>query len=206
MRKKTALLLAFVLLIYAAIFQFNTNFASANTKQKPKLNVSKLELTLGNEFKLRVYNVKKKQKVSFSTSNKKIVSLDDKNPKNVMIQANKVGKATITATITNANDKVVQKLKCNVEVSPNGISIKFLDRLVTLNPEDRFRVEPIIKPNTSKEQPLYESDNEEVATISSRGIITAVAPGITKITATLLSTNQTAVCTVVVTEKDINTR
>lgn len=36
--------------------------------EKPKLNMKKLNMTVGSTFSLRVYNAKKKQKITFTSS------------------------------------------------------------------------------------------------------------------------------------------
>ena len=47
------------------------------------------------------------------------------------------------------------------------------------------KIKVSVKPNTSSERPVYTSDNESVATISSTGIINALSPGKTVIHATI---------------------
>lgn len=173
-----------------------TVFASA---KRPKLNVKKLNMTMGSEFKLRIYNLKKKQKVTFVSSDSSVVSIENwsASGKQASIKAQGIGSATVKAIIRKGK-KVVRRLKCNIKVSPSGVSIKFLKRTVHLQSGSRISLETIIKPNTSTEQPVFESDNPEVATVSSRGVVTALAPGTANITATLLSADLSAVCTIVV--------
>ena len=83
--------------------------------------------------------------------------------------------------------------------------VKFIKKKVRLTVGQSFLLTPVIKPNTSNEQPLFDSDDPEIASVTSRGLLTAVNPGIVKIRATLLSTGQTAVCTVYVREDDSST-
>ena len=146
---------------------------------------------------------KKKQKAFFSSADPKIVSIepDERSTKRVIVHAVSVGSAAVTVTIKK-NNEVVRKLKCKVKVSPTAISIKFYKRKLVLSPEDQFELAPVIKPNTSREQPIFESDDPSVATVNSRGVVTAVSPGLTTITATLLSNGQTATCTVIVKGND----
>ena len=169
--------------------------------KKPKLNIKKLEMSVGDTFQLRIYNMKKKQKASFVSSDTNICSLEKNaaGKKRVKITANAVGSATIHVTIKKGQ-KTVRQLKCRVKISPNAVSIRFTKKLVTLNTAEQRQLEPIIKPVTSTEQPVFESDDTEVATVSCRGVVTALSPGITTIRATLLSTNQTAECKIVVKE------
>ena len=167
--------------------------------QKPKLNVRKLNLTVNTEFNLRVYNLKKKQSVTFTSSAPNVVSVTTKkdSAKKAAVRALSIGSAVIHVTILK-NNQSVRHLKCKVKVSPNAIGIKFYKRKLYLKPREQFELEPIIKPNTSREQPIFESDDPDVAMVNSRGVVTALMPGITTITATLLSNGQTATCMVFV--------
>lgn len=61
----------------------------------------------------------------------------------------------------------------------------------------RTRLETIIKPNTSAERPVFESSDESIAIVNSRGVVMGVSPGTVTITATLLSRNLTASCVVI---------
>ncbi|MCH5251407.1 MAG: Ig-like domain-containing protein [Lachnospiraceae bacterium] len=199
MKRKTALFLVLALLVCSILVPATATSEAAS--QKPKLNIKKLNMTVGNNFRLRVYNLKKKYKAVYSVSDESVIKIENRasRGKYATIKAYSIGSATINVAIKKGK-KVKRRLKCQIKVSPVGVSIKFLKRNITLQENARFRVKTIIKPNTSTEQPIYESDNPEVAIINSRGIITAVGPGTATITATLLSSNQTATCTVTVTE------
>lgn len=196
MKRKATKFLAFVLVLCTAILLCDTTCQAA--KNRPKLNIKKLNMTVGSKFCLRVYNVKKKHKVTFTTSNADVASLEtQKNRKRVYVIAESIGSATVTATVTKGK-KIVRKQKCRIKVSPMGMSIKFPRKKIHLQLGDHFFLEPIIKPNTSTEQPIFESDNPSVIRVSSLGVVTALAPGSATITATLLSTNQTAKCKIIV--------
>lgn len=201
MKKKISLLLAFVLIFSFAVSLFDSTITNAAAK-KPKLNIKKLNMTLNSTFTLRTYNLKKKQKVTYVSSNPNIATVEakGKSGKKVTVTVVSVGKCTVSATVKKGK-KVVRRLKCKIKVSPSAISIKFLRKKVSLHTNNKLLLKTIIKPNTSLEQPIYESDNVEVATVNSRGVVTAIAPGTATITATLLSTGQTATCTVTVRER-----
>lgn len=198
MKRKTAWTLASALLITSIVIPYIPSRAAT---RKPKLNIKKLNMTVGSDFCLRVYNLKKKHKVKYVSSNKKIISVTNRVQagKSATLTALSPGSATVRATVKNGK-KVVRLLKCTVKVTPNAFSIKFRKRKIHMMVSDRFHLDPIIKPNTSTEQPIFESDNPSVVSISSLGVATALAPGRATITATLLSTNQTATCTIEVSE------
>lgn len=201
MKKKMPLLLAFILIFSFAIGLLDGTVTEAAAK-KPKLNIKKLEMTMNSTFNLRAYNLKKKQKVTYVSSNPDIATVEGKGKvgKKAVVTAISVGSCTINATVKKGK-KVVRRLKCKLYVSPSAISIKFMRKKVTLRENNKLLLKTIIKPNSSLEQPIFESNDVEVATINSRGVVTAVGPGTATITATLLSTGQTATCTVTVREK-----
>ena len=127
MKKKVALLLAFAL-VFSSIFS-GTSALAAPQKSKPKLNVKKLNMTVGSTFQIRVYNMKKKQKVTYTTSKPDIITIkaDPTNAKRASITALSVGSATITVTVRKGK-KTIRTLKCKVKVSPNAVGIKFMKR------------------------------------------------------------------------------
>lgn len=189
-------LLAFVLLLSSVLIPYSSAQAAI---KKPKLNVKKLNMTIGNEFRLRVYNLKKRRRVTFTSSNENVVSINNVSPKgkSATISTLSIGSAVVNATVYNSKtNKIVRRLKCRVRVSPNAFSIKFTRRKVRMNVSERIHLEYIIKPNASTEQPVFECDNPEIASVSCHGVVTALSPGKATITATLLSSGITATCTV----------
>lgn len=195
MKKKVALLLAIVL-TFSFLVSGNCALA-APKKPKPKLNVKKLYMTVGSKFQIRVYNMKKKYKVTYVSSKPAIATItsDKPNGKRASINALAIGSTTITATVRKGK-KHIRTLKCKVKVSPNAVGIKFMLRRSRLKAGQKMRLETIIKPNTSKEQPVYESSDPSIATVNSRGVVTGISPGTVTITATLLSCDLSASCTI----------
>ncbi len=194
--------LMFSLLLIFALFVCSLAFTGQPAQaagKKAKLNVKKLDMTMNSNFTLRVYNMKKKQKAAYTSSEETIATVSSQysSGKRATIRARGIGTAIIYVSITKKK-KTVRRLKCRVNVSPSGVSIKFLKRTLELNNGEWERVETIIKPNTSTERPVYEIEDDSVASINSQGVVTALKPGITKVTATLLSTGQEAHCTIIV--------
>lgn len=74
--------------------------AEAEAAKKPKLNKTKLSVSVGKKAKITVKNTKKKSKIAWKTSNKKIVKITKKKAKGkpyAIVKGIKQGKATITA-------------------------------------------------------------------------------------------------------------
>ena len=156
MKKKFTSLLVFVLLI-SMVLPAGTSFAA---EKKPKLNMKKLNMTVGSTFSLRVYNAKKKHKITFTSSKPSIatVKTETQNARYASVSALAIGSSVITVTVKKGK-KVVRNLKCRVRVSPNAVSIKFMKNQVSVPLSQRTRLETIIKPNTSAERPVFESSD-----------------------------------------------
>jgi len=171
-----------------------------------RMNVKSVTLSKNGMYKLRLYNTKKRQTIVFSSDNESIATVTSTTqPKLAVVTAVNLGNTYVRATISNSRGRVVRTLKVKVEVTPYAVSVKFGKKKIYLNETKNTKLNTIIKPNISQEIPLYESSDTDVATVNSRGIVTAVAAGEAVITATLLSSGQSASCTVVVKPEPVET-
>lgn len=171
-----------------------------------RMNVKSVTLSKNGMYKLRLYNTKKRQTIVFSSDNESIATVTSTTqPKLAVVTAVNPGNTYVRATISNSRGRVVRTLKVKVKVTPYAISVKFGKKKIYLNETKNTKLNTIIKPNISQEIPLYESSDTDVATVNSRGIVTAVAAGEAVITATLLSSGQSASCTVVVKPEPVET-
>ena len=183
------------------------NEASAARKKYIRMNVKSVTLSKNGMYKLRLYNTKKRQTIVFSSDDEDVatVASTTAQPKLAVVTAVNPGKTYVRATISNSRGRVVRTLKVKVKVTPYAVSVKFGQKKIYLNENKNTKLNTIIKPNISQEIPLYESSDTDVATVNSRGVVTAVAVGETVITATLLSSGQSASCTVVVKPEPVET-
>lgn len=171
-----------------------------------RMNVKSVTLSKNGMYKLRLYNTKKRQTIVFSSDNESIATVTSTTqPKLAVVTAVTPGNTYVRATISNSRGRVVRTLKVKVKVTPYAVSVKFGKKKIYLNETKNTKLNTIIKPNISQEIPLYESSDTDVATVNSRGIVTAVAAGEAVITATLLSSGQSASCTVVVKPEPVET-
>ena len=193
----------FVLFLSAVFVLCTLSLANADTSlaaaKKPKLNMKQLNLSLGGSFTLRVYNMNKKDKAAFASSDPSVVSVEasGSNTKRAVIRAKGIGSAKITVTIQRPKKKTVTR-KCRVTVSPEAVSIKFAKRKLKIYIGQRIKADTIIKPSTSTELPVFESSNPSIVRVNPLGQVIGVSPGTTTITATTLSSNRSASCTVTV--------
>ena len=171
-----------------------------------RMNVKSVTLSKNGMYKLRLYNTKKRQTIVFSSDNESIATVTSTSqPKLAVVTAVNPGNTYVRATISNSRGRVVRTLKVKVKVTPYAVSVKLGKKKIYLNETKNTKLNTIIKPNISQEIPLYESSDTDVATVNSRGIVTAVAAGEAVITATLLSSGQSASCTVIVKPEPVET-
>ena len=171
-----------------------------------RMNVKSVTLSKNGMYKLRLYNTQKRQTIVFSSDNESIATVTSTTqPKLAVVTAVNPGNTYVRATISNSRGRVVRTLKVKVKVTPYAVSVKFGKKKIYLNETKNTKLNTIIKPNISQEIPLYESSDTDVATVNSRGIVTAVAAGEAVITATLLSSGQSASCTVIVKPEPVET-
>lgn len=105
--KKQGTVIAMLVLFFGLILCFHF---SANAKQNVKISRKKVVLTTGKSKKLKLEGVKKKKKIRWESSDKKVVSVS----KNGKIKAKKNGSAVVTARYQN------KKYKCKVLVVPKA--------------------------------------------------------------------------------------
>lgn len=141
-------------------------------------------------------------KVTWKTSNKKVATV-----KNGKITAKKAGKATITAT---AKDGSKTKVKFTVKVvkgKVTGVSVDKTDVALVVGgtaEEAQATVKHTVTTSGKNASKVvgWSSSNEKVATVSAKGVITAVAPGTATITVKATDgTNKKATVKVTVTQK-----
>ena len=192
-------------LFLGALEPGSDDFAAKKNKYI-RMNVKSVTLSKNGMYKLRLYNTKKRQTIVFSSDNESIATVTSTTqPKLAVVTAVNPGNTYVRATISNSRGRVVRTLKVKVKVTPYAVSVKFGKKKIYLNETKNTKLNTIIKPNISQEIPLYESSDTDVATVNSRGIVTAVAAGEAVITATLLSSGQSASCTVVVKPEPVET-
>lgn len=199
---KRTMIRAFTILILALGFCFALGKQS-EAAQAPRLNLKRLDLTKGTTFTLRVYNLAENETATFKSSNTDVVSIKEvaTNKRSVVIYGKTIGSTKIKVTIKRTGKKV-DTLKCKVKVAPVPVSIKFTENKVYIKEGQQAYLDVIIKPYSATETPVYESSDEDILTVNSFGLVTALSPGKATITATLLSTGKTAKCTIIVVPND----
>lgn len=128
---------------------------------------------------------------SWKSSNKKIVTVTNNG---VITAKSKTGIATITVTLASGLQKEIK-----VTVQKGTVITKKItgvSKNVTLKKGKSTTLKPVLSPITSQEKVTYTSSNAKVATVNSKGKITAKSKGTAKIT--VKSGKKKVICTVVV--------
>lgn len=177
MNKKSIKILVSILLVFSLVFQMSSGSQAAAVK----LNMTKVTLTLNNTVDLYLDNTSSKPKWS---SNKKSVATVDSSGE---VTAKGPGTAKITAKVGK------KQYVCKVNVPKQYLSSK----TVTLDAGESKNLRMY---GVSKTDDIFWcSDNEDIATISSSGKITAVRNGKTKVYAILnAGLGETYSCDVIV--------
>lgn len=178
-KKAIAYVLAGVMMFEAAGL---TASEQAQASVKGKLNVKSVTLATGKSVTLKVKN-KGKAKVRWSSSKKKIASVSSRGK----VKAKKKGKATITATVSYRGKK--KKLKCHVTVLQGAKKLRIVDEdkksvnSIVLNKFDSVKLTGVVSPKKSNDKVMWKSYNPEVATVTSKGVVTGQYVGKTTVRA-----------------------
>ncbi|MCE5178003.1 MAG: Ig-like domain-containing protein [Porphyromonadaceae bacterium] len=163
---------------------------------------SSLTMTAGDFNKLHVsINPEKatNKNVAWKSSNVSIVFVDQ----NGEIVANKAGNATITVTSEEGNITAA----CSVTVEPKKIPVTSIDlnkKSLTLVEGDSEVLTASLQPDQSTNKNIvWESSNNEIASVDSKGKISALHLGTATITVTSVDGNYSATCDLSVEEKAV---
>ena len=140
---------------------------ATSIKLQKKQTTKKIRVAMANGDSVR----------SWTSSNKKIVTVDKKG---VIKAGKKTGTAKITVTLKSGKKAT---LKVKVQTSKvKTTKISGLKKNVTLKKGQKLALKPVVSPLTSQEKVTYASSNKKVATVSKNGTITAKKKGTVKIT------------------------
>lgn len=166
---KQIVILLMTVMLLAGILPI-TSFAAA----KPNLNHSELTLNVGKSYTLRLTGTT--QKVKWSSSKKSVAAVSSKGK----VTAKKKGTATITAKVGS------KKYTCKVTVKQPVTSVKLNKKSYTLKKKGAtVTLKATVKPTNANNRTIkWTTSNKEVATVNSKGKVTAISNGTATITAT----------------------
>lgn len=132
--------------------------------------------------------------VTWKSKNKKIATVSSKG----VVTGKKTGTVKIIAT-SKANKKVTKSITVKVKnIKPTGVTLN--KTAVTLYEKGgSFQLKAVVKPNGLYNRGvIYSSNNQNIATVSSKGLITPKRVGTTVITVKTKENNKSAKCTITV--------
>ncbi len=164
----------------------NADIAKAASK-KPKLNKTKIELTKGETFKLKLSNSKN---VKWSSNKKSVATINKKGK----VTAKKNGNAVISA-------KYLKKIyKCKVKVvksekieENNKLTLSLSQTSAIISVADQIALSVSVVPSSEANRVIWSTSDEKVATVQN-GIVTGVSAGTCVIAASI--DNIVANCTI----------
>ena len=144
-----------------------------------KLNVTSIVLKVGQSTtKVKVCGLAKGDSVaSWKSGNTSLVKVTSSGK---ITAGKKTGSTTVTVTLRSGKKAVVKVKVQKSEVKTTRIS--GLSSKVTLKVKKRITLKPVISPITSVQKITYATSNKNIATVSSKGVITAKKAGKVKIT------------------------
>lgn len=197
-----AFLIAFVFVFTMAGIQ-TVSISTAATKAPTKIVLKTTSKTVDVKGKVTV-SVKSvkpstaSKRVTWKSSNTKIAKVS----KSGVVTGIKTGKVKVTAKSTK-NKKIKASISITVKnIKPNGITLN--KAKATLETGKKLTLKATVKPAWVYNKGVsFSSNSKGVATVSSKGVVTAVAPGKAVITAKTKENGKTAKCTVTVPEGKI---
>lgn len=133
--------------------------------------------------------------VSFKSSNKKIATVDSKGK----VTAKKIGSCKIYITTDDGSYKDTVKVKVVKKVNVKSVKLNYTSKSVDKG--KTITLKPTIKPsNASNKNVTWESSDTAIATVNSKGVVTAKKGGTVKITCTTKDKKKVATCKVTVYE------
>jgi len=143
------------------------------------------EITLGETSTIRVeryipyrYETDMEMPTTWSSSDSSVISIESADDNGATVKANKLGKATITATTPDTGNASIE-----IEViRPEPESIK-IDQSgpIKLYLGQKYSLSATLTPVEAEARLTWSSDDEGIATVEQDGMVTAVEPGETEI-------------------------
>ena len=138
-----------------------------------KINKTSVSVLRGKTYNLKITGTKKK--IKWTSSNKKIATVSASGK----IKGIKKGRCNIYAKVGK------KKYTCKVTVKQPVTSIKLSKKSISLNKGKKYTLKASIAPkNAANKAVVWKSSNKKIATVSSKGVVTAKSAGTTTITAT----------------------
>lgn len=136
------------------------------------------------------------KKVTWSSSDTDVATVTDTG----LVTGKKEGVATITVKTNDGG--YVAYCRVSVEIPPTSVKLSHSAVSLRVGSEDKINqlITATVEPSEAKQDVIWSSSDEKVATVDENGLVTAVAGGTAIITCTTKSGGKKAVCNVTVHE------
>lgn len=185
--------LSLVMIVIMTIMITGQSFKDVQAVGNPYLNYKSVYVVAGKTFKVKMLNVPKGAKIKWRTTNKKVATVKKGKIKGIgkgqcKIKA-KYKKKTYTCKVK-VQENLVVTAKKFTKVTLGMINVKMDVQRITFtdNADPIYAGKPgqfQLKVYNSKKSAKWKSSNENVATVSDKGLVIAKAAGTCKITATV---------------------
>ncbi len=201
--KKLYRTLFIFLFLFSLLLDSQTALANGSEySEEYYLNTTKASILTGDTLSLYVEGTSDEE-ISFSSEDDSIVSIETTGENSCQCTGVAVGSTVITVKV---RKKVLfftsstTTLRCNINVTPSAVSIRFKKRTYRINVGKSKKPKVVLRPSITSEKPTFTSSNTRIATVNSKGKVTARATGTVTITAALKNGMQ-AQCKIIVTTK-----
>ena len=187
--------LAAVMILSTALLPSNVTIAAA----APALTQSSRNILEGKTYDLNVKNKIAKSSYSWTSSNKKVATVD----KWGIVKGIKKGSAVITCTIKAGNK--TYKLTSNITVIKPALAFKIKNKATVLNLGQVYDLNRTLAPSTSNDKTTWTTSDKTVANPDKLGKFTALKEGTVTITGKTLSGKSDSVTIKVIDKEGIVT-
>ena len=174
---KTVVARIMVVIMIIVLTAPSTSVIAAAIAAAPKLTKTSVDILEKNSLELSIKNKIKNSTYTWSTSNKKIATVDKKG----IVKGIKKGTAVITCSVK-APTKTYN-LTCKVNIRKAAISIKINNKVTALNLGQTYNLNTTKKPFASNDPITWTSSNKKIAVPDKNGRFTTLKTGKIKITA-----------------------
>jgi uncharacterized protein YjdB len=156
--------------------------AKSSAAAEPALNKTSRKILIGKTYNLNINNKISGSKYVWTTSDKKIATVNNRG----IVTAKKKGEVTITCTIT-TKDKKQYVLDCKVTVIKPAAFFRIKNKVSALNLGQTYDFDRIILSKSSNDKTTWTTSDPTIANPDKLGVVTALKEGTVTITGTTLS-------------------
>ena len=192
-----ARLLVMAMILASAITVAPNTSASAATKKQPEISKKVSSILIGKTYNLNIKNKVAGSTYKWTSSNKKVATVDNRG----VVTGMKQGTVTIKCKIT--AQKATYQLSDKITIRQPAKSVKINNKIATVNVGQTYDLNRTISPKTSLDITTWTSDDSDIVKMGKKGKFTALKEGTATITAKTLSGKTDKVTIQVIDEKGL---